>query len=151
MTSCGGKAPQENVIDPSLSLWRVMSMNGYWIVFLGGGLGSACRHGVNVLATQLGGTRYPVGTFVINVLGSLLIGVLAEWFALRSHMSPNLRLFLITGIIGGFTTFSTFSLEVGLLHERGDTAAAGLYAIASVVCAVGAMFGGMSVIRHLAA
>jgi len=59
-------------------------------------------------------------------------------------------LFLVTGIIGGFTTFSTFSFEIGLLHERGDTVAAVLYAIASVVCAVGAMFGGMYALRHLA-
>lgn len=125
-------------------------MNGFLIVFLGGGLGAACRHGMNVLAAHLVGTRYPLGTFVINVLGSLLIGMLAEWFALRSHLAPNLRLFLVTGIIGGFTTFSTFSLEIGLLHERGDTAAAVLYAVASVVCAVGAMFGGMYALRHLA-
>ena len=123
----------------------------FLIVFLGGGLGSACRQGVNVLAAQLVGTRYPIGTFAINVLGSLLIGVLAEWFALRSQLSPNLRLFLITGILGGFTTFSAFSLEVGLLHERGDTAVAALYAIASVVCAVSAMFGGMYAIRQFAA
>ena len=125
-------------------------MNGFFIVFLGGGLGAMCRHGVNVLAAQLVGTRYPVGTFAINVLGSLLIGVLAEWFAQRSHLSPYLRLFLITGILGGFTTFSAFSLEVGLLHERGDTTAAVVYGIASVICAVGAMFGGMYAIRHFA-
>jgi CrcB protein len=105
---------------------------------------------VNILAAQLVGTRYPVGTFAINVVGSLLIGVVAEWFALRSHLPLNLRLFLITGILGGFTTFSAFSLEVGLLHERGDTTAAVLYALASVICAVGAMFGGMYAIRHLA-
>lgn len=125
-------------------------MHGFLIVFLGGGLGSACRHGMNVLATHLVGVRYPFGTFAINVLGSLLIGVLVEWFALRSHLSADLRLFFVTGIIGGFTTFSTFSLEIGLLHERGDTAAAVLYAVASVVCAVGAMFGGMYTLRHFA-
>lgn len=126
-------------------------MTGYYIVFLGGGLGAMCRHGVNVLAVHLVGTRYPIGTFVINVAGSLMIGMIAEWFALRSHMPLNLRLFLITGILGGFTTFSAFSLEVGLLHERGDTLAAALYAIASVVCAVGAMFAGMHFVRQLAA
>lgn len=125
-------------------------MYDFLIVFLGGGLGAACRHGMNVLATHLVGVRYPFGTFVINVFGSLLIGVLTEWFALRSHLSVSLRLFLVTGIIGGFTTFSAFSLEIGLLHERGDTVAAVLYAIASVVCAVGAMFGGMYALRHLA-
>lgn len=125
-------------------------MNGFLIVFVGGGLGAACRHGMNALATHLVGARYPVGTFVINVLGSLLIGMLAEGFALRSHLSANLRLFLVTGILGGFTTFSAFSLEIGLLHERGDTGAAVLYAVVSVVCAVGAMFGGMYALRQFA-
>jgi len=126
-------------------------MQGFLIVFLGGGLGSAARHGVNVLSAHYAGSRYPVGTFLINVLGSLLIGVIAEWFALRSHLPPNLRLFLITGVLGGFTTFSAFSLEVGLLHARGETAAAAIYAIASVVFAVGALFGGMYGVRHLLA
>lgn len=123
-------------------------MNGFLIVFLGGGLGAAARHGVNLLSAQLVGTAYPWGTFSINVLGSLLIGVLAEWLALHSHLSASLRLFLITGILGGFTTFSAFSLEVGLLHARGATLAAVMYATLSVVCAVGAMFIGMYVVRH---
>ncbi|MBS0377582.1 MAG: fluoride efflux transporter CrcB [Proteobacteria bacterium] len=124
-------------------------MNRFLIVFLGGGLGAACRHGINVIASQFPGLRYPVGTFCINVLGSLLIGVLAEWFALRSQLPANLRLFLITGILGGFTTFSAFSLEIGLLYERGETAAAAVYAIASVVFGVAALFCGMYVVRSL--
>lgn len=124
-------------------------MGGFMIVFLGGGLGAAARHGVNLLSTQLVGTTYPWGTFFINVLGSLLIGACTEWLALYSHLTMNLRLFLVTGILGGFTTFSTFSLEVGLLHERGANLAAILYAILSVVCAVGAMFGGMYAVRQM--
>ncbi len=124
-------------------------MQGFIFVFLGGGFGAAARHGVNLLSTRLGGTAYPWGTFCINVLGSLVIGLLAEWFALRTQLPPNLRLFLITGILGGFTTFSAFALEVGLLHERGANAAAVFYAFSSVVCAVGAMFIGMYAIRHL--
>lgn len=126
-------------------------MNGALLVFIGGGLGSVLRHGANVLAVKLFGTGYPVGTFLINVAGSLLIGVLAETFTLRSHLPPNLRLFLVTGILGGFTTFSAYSLEVGLLHEGGDSFAAIAYAVASVVFAVGAMFVGMYAVRHLAA
>lgn len=126
-------------------------MNGALLVFIGGGLGSVLRHGVNTLAAQLIGTRYPLGTFVINVLGSFLIGIVAETFVLRSHLSPTLRLFLVTGILGGFTTFSAFSLEVGLLHERGDSFAAMAYAVSSVVCAVVAMFLGMYAIRNFAA
>jgi fluoride exporter len=124
-------------------------MNGFLWVFLGGGLGAAARHGVGSLSASLLGSRYPWGTFFINVLGSLLIGILAEWFALQSQASAHLRLFLITGILGGFTTFSAFSLEIGLLHERGATAAAILYAVLSVLCGVAAMFGGMYLVRQL--
>jgi CrcB protein len=123
---------------------------GYLIVFLGGGLGSAARHGANVLCAQVLGTRYPLGTFCINVLGSLLIGVLAESFALKAHLPLNMRLFLITGILGGFTTFSAFSLEIGLLYERGEILAAIAYAAASVMCGVLALFAGMALVRHFA-
>jgi fluoride exporter len=124
-------------------------MYAFMAVFLGGGLGSAARHGINLIAAQSSVSRYPVGTFLINVLGSLLIGLLVELFALRLQLPANLRLFLITGILGGFTTFSTFSLEVGLLHQRGQTGAAVVYALASVVCGVAAMFAGMHVTRQL--
>jgi CrcB protein len=125
-------------------------MNGFLIVFVGGGLGAAIRHGMNLLTAQIAGSRYPVGTFVINVVGSLLIGALAEWFTLRTQLPITLRLFLITGILGGFTTFSAFSLEIGLLYERGETGAAAFYAAASVLFAVGAMFSGMYTVRHFA-
>lgn len=125
-------------------------MNGFVAVFLGGGLGAAARHGVNLLSAQLWAGRFPWDTLAINVVGSLLIGVLAEWFALRAQVPQPLRLFLITGVLGGFTTFSAFSLEVGLLIERGQMAAAGGYVLASVIAAVGAMFVGMSLVRHFA-
>jgi CrcB protein len=123
-------------------------MNGFIAVFLGGGLGAAARHGVNLLSSQVFNSRFPWGTLAINVLGSLLIGVLAEWFAMRAQLPQPLRLFLITGVLGGFTTFSAFSLEVGLLMERGQLASAAGYALASVVGAVGAMFVGMALVRH---
>jgi fluoride exporter len=122
----------------------------YLIVFLGGGIGAAARHGINVLSVLYFGTRYPIGTFSINVGGSLLIGILASSMALRIHLPPELRLFLVTGIIGGFTTFSAFSLEIGLLYQRGETVAAASYAIASVVCSVLAMFAGMALVRYFA-
>jgi fluoride exporter len=127
-------------------------MNGFVMVFLGGGLGAAARHGVNLLSAQAGvGSRFPWGTLAINVLGSLLIGALAEWFALRTQLPQPLRLFLITGVLGGFTTFSAFSLEVGLLMERGQMGAAAGYVLASVVAAIGAMFAGMYLARNFAA
>ncbi len=124
-------------------------MYGFMAVFLGGGLGSAARHGINLIAAQSGASRYPVGTFLINVLGSFLIGVLVELFALRMQLPANLRLFLITGILGGFTTFSTFSMEIGLLQQRGQSGAAIAYALASVICGVAAMFAGMQLTRQL--
>lgn len=124
-------------------------MYGFIAVFLGGGLGSAARHGINLIAAQSSASRYPVGTFLINVLGSLLIGLLVELFALRLELPANLRLFLITGILGGFTTFSTFSMEIGLLQQRGQTGAAIAYALASLICGVAAMFAGMHLTRQL--
>jgi CrcB protein len=126
-------------------------MNGLIAVFLGGGLGAAARHGINLLSVQFAGARYPWGTFFINVAGSLLIGVLVEWFALRAQAGPVLRLFLVTGVLGGFTTFSAFSLEVGLLYQRGELGTAIAYAVASVVCGVAAMFAGMYAVRHFTA
>jgi fluoride exporter len=125
-------------------------MNGFLAVFLGGGVGAAARHGVNLLSAQMGSSRFPWGTLAINVLGSLLIGILAEWFALRIQLPQSLRLFLIPGVLGGFTTFSAFSLEVGLLMERGQTAAAAGYVLASVFAGVGAMFAGMHLVRQFA-
>ena len=119
----------------------------YLIVFLGGGLGSAARHGVNLLAAQLVGTGYPFGTFSINVLGSFLMGVIAEYFALKSGLPQPLRLLLTTGILGGFPTFSTFSLESALLVERDQFAVAGIYVAASIVVGIGALFAGLAVVR----
>jgi CrcB protein len=121
----------------------------YLIVFLGGGLGSAARHGMNLFAARLVGTGYPFGTFGINVLGSFLMGVIAEYFALKSGLSQPLRLLLTTGIMGGFTTFSTFSLETALLVERDQFVVAGIYVAASIMVGIGALFAGLAVVRFL--
>ena len=121
----------------------------YLIVFLGGGMGAAARHGVNLLVARLIGPGYPFGTFGINVLGSFLMGVIAEYFALKSGLPQPLRLLLTTGILGGFTTFSTFSLESALLVERDQFAAAGIYVAASIVVGIGALFAGLAVVRFL--
>ncbi|UNK41596.1 fluoride efflux transporter CrcB [Luteimonas sp. S4-F44] len=121
-------------------------MTHYLLVFLGGGLGAAVRHGVNVVALRAG-TTFPYGTLCINVVGSLLMGVVVAWFAARSGLSPSLRLFLATGVLGGFTTFSAFSLEAALLYERGQTALAVAYVLASVVLSIGGLFAGMALVR----
>ena len=123
----------------------------YLLVFAGGGIGAALRHWLNGVALAAWGSQYPWGTLFINVSGSLLMGVVVELAALKIGMPAQLRLFLATGILGGYTTFSTFSLEAGLLHARGDTAAALAYAAASVVLGVAGFFIGLYAVRTLAA
>lgn len=128
-----------------------MGIYGFLLVFVGGGLGSAGRHGVNLLAVKCLGTAYPFGTFVINVLGAAVMGATFEYLALKASWSPSIRLFLTTGIIGGFTTFSTYALEIALLYERGELLAASLYAIGSVILGVAALFAGVGLVRWLSA
>lgn len=125
-------------------------MMGYLIVFFGGGLGATLRHGLNILAARLFGTAFPYGTLIINILGSFVMGVVVEYFALKSGLPQRWRLFLTTGILGGFTTFSAFSLEAALLYERGELAAAAIYVVASVTLAIGALFVGLAIVRALA-
>lgn len=123
----------------------------YLIVFLGAGIGGALRHGVNVAALRLLGAGFPWGTLAINIAGSFAMGVIAEYFALKSGLPQHWRLFLTTGVLGGFTTFSAFSLEVALLYERGELLAAGLYMLGSAVLAVAGLFAGLYVVRALVA
>jgi CrcB protein len=121
----------------------------YLIVFIGAGLGGALRHGVNQLAGRLLGLNFPHGTLIVNVLGSFAMGMVIDYYALRGEASQPWRLFLATGVLGGFTTFSTYSLDVALLWGRGEGILAGLYAIGSVVASIAALYGGMSVMRGL--
>ena len=119
----------------------------YLIVFLGGGIGAALRHGVNVTAARLFGTAFPYGTLTVNVVGSLLMGLLAAYFAFKGDATQHWRLFLTTGILGGFTTFSAFSLDVALLYERGQVGLAALYVALSVGASIAALFAGLAVVR----
>ncbi|MCJ2138775.1 fluoride efflux transporter CrcB [Methylobacterium sp. E-066] len=120
------------------------------IVILGAGLGGGVRHGINVaVARLLPGFGFPLATLVINVLGSFLMGVLAEGFALRGAAGHPARLFLTTGILGGFTTFSTFSLDAISLYERGEPALAVLYVGVSVAGGLLGLIAGMALIRAL--
>ncbi len=121
----------------------------YLIVFLGAGIGGALRHGVNLAALRLVGAGFPWGTLAINIAGSFVMGLVAEYFALKSGLPQQWRLFLTTGILGGFTTFSAFSLEVALLYERGELLAAGLYVLGSVALAILGLFAGLYVVRTL--
>jgi CrcB protein len=122
---------------------------GFLIVFLGGGLGASLRHGMNIIAARAFGTEFPYGTLIINVLGSLAMGLIVEYFALKAGLPQRMRLFLTTGILGGFTTFSAFSLEAALLYERGSTLGAAIYVVASVVLAISALFAGLMIVRAL--
>jgi fluoride exporter len=122
-------------------------MYGYLIVFLGAGLGGALRHGVNVLAAWLFGIAFPMGTFLVNVSGSLAMGMLAGYFAFRGEASQEWRLFLTTGALGGYTTFSAFALDAATLWERGATIAAVIYVIASAVLSIVGLFFGLWLLR----
>lgn len=119
------------------------------LVFLGSGIGGAARHGVNVWSLKTFGPHFPAGTFIVNVVGGLLMGLLAGWLAFRAQVpwTQELRLFLTTGILGGFTTFSAFSLDAVTLFERGDYGTAALYVGASVVLSIAALAIGLAVIR----
>ena len=119
------------------------------IVFLGAGIGGVMRHVVNGLALRLLGPSFPFGTLTVNLVGSLVMGLLAGYFALRHDPGQAWRLFLTTGMLGGFTTFSAFSLDVALLYQRGDLALAALYLVMSVALSVAALFLGMALVRVL--
>ena len=123
---------------------------GYLIVFLGGGIGAALRHGVNLATTRLLGGYFPYATLIENVTGSLVMGMLAAYFAFKSGMPQHLRLFLTTGILGGYTTFSTYSLDVALLYERGELGLATFYALGSAILAIGGLFVGLTLVRYYA-
>lgn len=117
----------------------MMSARILALIFLGGGIGACCRHLVNVNAMHLLGTSFPWGTLTVNVVGSAIMGIIVEGAALRWHLSQELRLFLTTGILGGFTTFSAFSLDTVLLWERGRQELALLYVAASIVLSLAAI------------
>ncbi|WP_246660859.1 fluoride efflux transporter CrcB [Tardiphaga sp. vice154] len=126
------------------------TMLNYVLVFVGGGLGSTLRHTVNMAAGRALGTAFPWGTFLINITGSTIMGLIAGYLAFKGEASQPWRLFLMTGILGGYTTFSAFSLDAALLYERGETMMALLYVLGSVVLAIAGLFAGLALIRHFA-
>lgn len=122
-------------------------MQAYVVVFLGAGLGGVLRHGINLASARLVGQAFPAGTLLINVSGSLLMGLIAGWFALRGEASSSMRLFLTTGILGGYTTFSAFSLDAALLWQRGDAGLAAIYVAGSVLASLSGVFAGLALVR----
>ena len=122
---------------------------GFVIVFIGGGIGAALRHGFNLLFARLLGTAFPYATLFENVGGSIIMGVLAAYFAFKSGIPQHWQLFLTTGILGGYTTFSTFSLDAAVLYERGQVGLAALYVLLSVALSIGGLFAGLALVRSL--
>lgn len=127
-------------------------MGATFLVFLGAGLGGAARHLANLAVTRWIGGDFPWGILAINVAGSLTMGLLAGWFAFfaADHWAQTPRLFLTTGVLGGFTTFSAFSLDAVLLFERQDWAGAALYVAGSVGLSICACLAGLWLVRAAA-
>jgi fluoride exporter len=120
------------------------------LVAVGGAIGSSVRHLVNMASLKLLGPNFPWGTVAVNVVGSFVMGVFVELLARRYQGSNELRLFFATGILGGFTTFSAFSLDFAVLWGRGEMGQATAYAAGSVIVSLVALFVGLWLVRSLA-
>lgn len=121
----------------------------YLLVFIGGGLGSALRHTVNVVCPRFLGNNFPYHTFIINITGSTIMGLIAGYLAFKGDAAQSWRLFIMTGILGGYTTFSAFSLDAAVLYERGELASAALYVVGSVVLSLLGLFAGLALVRSI--
>ena len=125
-------------------------MNPFILVAIGGGIGAALRHLANLAALRAFGPNFPWATMGINIIGSMAMGLFIELLARRFGGSQELRLFVATGILGGFTTFSAFSLDFASLFERGEVVWAFAYAVLSVVLSIAALFAGLWLARSFA-
>jgi CrcB protein len=118
-------------------------------VALGGAIGASGRYAVGVLAVHVGGGPFPWGTILVNIVGSVILGALAAGMAFSWSPSPELRAFLVVGILGGFTTFSAFSLETVLFIEKGRLDLAAVYILGTLVLSVGGLFAGLKLTRAI--
>jgi CrcB protein len=127
-------------------------MQALLLVFVGAGLGGVLRHLINDAASRLLGNDFPYGILFINVTGSFVMGLLVGWLAFRAGegWTRNAQLFVATGVLGGYTTFSTFSLDAFRLIERGQIGLAALYIGGSVVVGVAGLWAGLALVRSLA-
>ncbi len=121
----------------------------YLLVFIGGGLGASLRHTINVVSGRYLGTAFPYHTFIINITGSIVMGLIAGYLAFKGEAALPWRLFLMTGVLGGYTTFSAFSLDAALLYERGEIGLALFYVLGSVIISILGLFAGLALVRHL--
>lgn len=122
-------------------------MRLFMLAVAGGALGSGARYLVNVGAARFLGVAFPWATLIVNIAGSFAMGLLVEYVILRHNGSAELRTFLATGILGGFTTFSAFSLDVATLADRGDLALAAIYIAVSVAISIAALYAGVALAR----
>jgi CrcB protein len=123
-------------------------MNPILLVMSGGAIGAGLRYGLS-RALPFAGDGWPWATFLVNVLGGLAMGVLAAWVLRGDNSAESLRLFVGVGVLGGFTTFSAFSLEMMQMVERGQMSLAASYALVSVLLALGALFAGMTAAKAI--
>lgn len=125
-------------------------MNHLLLVALGGGIGAGLRHLSATAALRIMGPNFPWGTFFVNVVGSLVMGLFIGWLVKRTGgSSQEIRLFFATGVLGGFTTFSAFSLDAANLFERGASIMALSYVLGSVLLSISAVFVGLMVARSV--
>jgi len=117
------------------------------LVMAGGAIGSALRYQLGRLCTRAFGMGWPWGTLAANVIGGLVMGLFVGWLAARAQGGEQLRLFWAVGVLGGFTTFSSFSLETWLMIERGELLSAMTYVAASVIVAIAALAAGLMIMR----
>lgn len=121
------------------------------LVALGGAIGASLRHLTGQAMLRLAGPGFPHATMTVNIAGSFAMGLFIAWLARRTGGTGNeLRLFVATGLLGGFTTFSAFSLDVAVLWERGQVLAAAFYVFGSVTLSIAALFAGLWLARNLA-
>jgi fluoride exporter len=125
-------------------------MNHLLMVAAGGAIGASLRHLANLAALRWFGPNFPWGTMGINIAGSLAMGIFIEMLVRRTGSSNEMRLFVATGILGGFTTFSAFSLDFAVLFERGQMGPALFYVLASVILSILALFLGLWLVRTFA-
>jgi len=124
-------------------------MNGLLYVALGGALGASGRHLLGIATLKAFGPDYPYGTIAVNIIGGFLMGVLAGWLALKVSGGDNLRLFLGVGLLGGFTTFSAFSLDAVIMYEKKAYGALMSYVGGSVILSIGALMIGLILARKI--
>lgn len=122
-------------------------ISNFILVGLGGAIGAMMRHGAGLVALRLSANAFPWGTLAVNVIGSLCIGLFVGLLALMTAWSHEVRLFVVVGILGGFTTFSAFSLDIVSLIEREQMLSAILYCVGSVLLSVAATFLGLFMVR----